>query len=295
MPGHRGLFAAGERVGVRRGIAGGHGVLEWLGDADRPWLHFAHATGMCAEIYAGLLDPLADRFNIVASDARGHGQSTLPADPATLTTWRTYQDDLAALLALYPAKTWRLAGHSTGASVSLELAARCPGLADAVVLVEPAFVPFGAAAGYDRATTPNPMAAQAARRRATFATRAEARANWHGRGVFRDWSDASLDAYVAGGMRDTAAGAELACTPAWEAATFLAVTTGVAGALRAWRGPLAMLHGTAFSTVSQADADAIADAGATVERIDGASHFLPLEHPERVRAAIRALPIGNVG
>jgi len=281
-------------VGVRRGVVGGHGVLEWLGDPARPWLHFAHATGMCAELYAGLLDPLAAEFNIVASDARGHGRSTLPADPAALTTWRTYQDDLAALLAQYPAGKWRLAGHSMGASVSLELAVREPGRVGAVVLVEPAFVPFAAAASYDRGATPNPMAAQAARRRPAFASRAEARASWQGRGVFRAWRDASLDAYVAGGMRDTDGGAELACTPAWEATTFMAVTTGIRAALAAWRGPLAMLHGTAFSTVSQADADAIAAAGATVERIDGASHFLPLEHPGRVRAAIRALPLGNV-
>ncbi|QXQ06574.1 alpha/beta hydrolase [Sphingosinicellaceae bacterium] len=283
---------------MKRTVTGGHGVLEWLGDPARPWLHFAHATGMCADLYAELLDPLAAEFNIVASDARGHGQSVLPADPASLTSWRVFQDDLAVLLARYHPGRWLLAGHSMGASVSFELAARRPDLASAVVLVEPASIPFADAAAYEAARSagtprPNPMAEQAARRRSVFASRDAARDNWRGRGVFAGWSDTALDAYVRGGMRDTAEGAELACAPAWEGATFASVTTGVAAALAAWRGPLALLHGTVASTVPQPDADTIAASGATVERIDGASHFLPLEHPERVRAAIRRLAAGT--
>ena len=278
---------------MRHGDRGGHGVIEWLGGPERPWLHFAHATGMCAELYADLLDPLAATFNIVASDARGHGRSTLPADPAALVSWRTYQDDLAALLALYPGRDWRLAGHSMGASVGLELAVRMPGLAAAVVLVEPACVPFDggpAWAAARAAGTPfdNPMAAQAVRRRSQFASRDEARDNWRGRGVFRGWRDRDLDAYVAGGMRDTDTGAELACTPAWESATFNAVTAALGAAVAAWHGPLTLLHGTAFSTVTQADADTIAKTGATGQRNDGPSHFLPLSHTDLPRPPIPA-------
>jgi pimeloyl-ACP methyl ester carboxylesterase len=54
-----------------------------------------------------------------------------------------------------------------------------------------------------------------------------------------------------------------------------------------------MLHGTRFTTVTQADADTMAGLGAAVTRIDGASHFLPLEHPQAVRAAIRAAAAGT--
>ncbi|TRW15237.1 alpha/beta fold hydrolase [Glacieibacterium frigidum] len=279
---------------VTRSVRAGHGVLEWLGDPARPWLHFAHATGMCAEVYARLLDPLAREFNIVASDARGHGRSTLPADPAAMTSWRVYQDDLAALLATYDAPAWLLAGHSMGASVSIELAARRPELATAVVLVEPAFVPFDGVAPWQDGGIANPLAEQAARRRDRFASVDEARAQWHGRGVFRGWDDADLDAYLAGGLRPDGDGVMLACAPAWEAATFAAVTSAVEAAVRAWQGPLALLHGTRFSTVSQADADTVAALGGAVTRVDGASHFLPLEHPDAVRAAIRAAAAGTV-
>ncbi len=288
---------------MRRGLTGGHGVLEWLGAGERaPWLHFAHATGMCAEVYADLLAPLAGEFNIVASDARGHGRSTLAADPAALTSWRTYEDDLVALLAHYPARRWLLAGHSMGASVGLDLAPRRPDLAAAVLLVEPACVPFAQAGAFDAAraagSMANPMGAQAAKRRAIFASRDEARGSWHGRGVFRGWPDAALDAYVVGGMRDRTDGqVELACAPAWEAATFAAVTTRTEASVRAWGGPLALLYGTTFSTVAPDDAAAVAalHPGASVERIARASHFLPLEHPDRVRAAIRALAVPERG
>ena len=282
-------------MALKRVHVAGHGVLEWLGDPARPWLHFAHATGMCAELYARLLDPLAAQFNIVASDARGHGRSTLPADPASLTDWTTYRDDLAALLAAYGTRTWCLAGHSMGACVSLDLAAAAPGLATGVVMVEPAFVPFGIGAAWRAAGAVNPMAEQAARRRDRFASVAEARAQWHGRGVFRGWVEADLDAYLAGGLRADGNDVVLACAPAWEAATFAAVTTILGDTLAAWRGSLALLHGTAFSTVTQTDADAFAAHGADVTRIDGASHFLPLEHPDTVRAAIRASFAGTTG
>ena len=262
--------------------------LEWLAAGPgKPWLHFAHATGMCAAIYAELLEPLAGEFNIVASDLRGHGGSTLPADPAALHDWTTYRDDLAALISSYDtAGPWLLAGHSMGASISLLLAAARPKLASAVVMVEPAFVPLAHAANWQ--PHDNHMTEQAAKRRSVFPSRGAAADNWRGRGVFRGWPETALSDYVAAGMRDCPDGqVELACTPAWEAATFRAVTNQFEAALRDLRCPLTLLHGTIGSTVAQADADSIALRPRTrVERIDGAGHFLPLEYPDRVRAAL---------
>ena len=39
----------------------------------RPVLHWAHANGFNGQTYAPLLAPLAERFDIYAWDARGHG------------------------------------------------------------------------------------------------------------------------------------------------------------------------------------------------------------------------------
>lgn len=267
-------------------------IREWPAPAPgAPRLHFAHATGMHGGIYARLLEALAAHFHVFASDARGHGGTTLPADPAGLTSWRPFADDLADVLAATAPGPWWLAGHSMGAAVSLELAVRRPGLAAGVAMLEPAFIPFAAAPAW-RFGGPNPMAGQAARRRAVFASRDEARAAWHGRGVFARWSDADLDAYVADGVRDRPDGqVELACAPAWEAATFAAVTASLEAAFAAWRGPLLVARGVVGSTVQPGDLDAIAELApqARVMVLADTSHFLPLEQPAELAAAMVAL------
>lgn len=270
-------------------------TLEWH-DAGpgAPWLHFAHATGMCALLYAEALAPLAGRFNIVASDARGHGTTELRADPATLTSWSTYVDDLGDLLASIHPGSWWLAGHSMGATVSADLAARPAINVAGLALIEPAFVPFAAAASWEP-VGPQPMADQAARRRARWPSREAIRAAYHGRGVFARWSDAALDAYLAGGTRDAGGEIELACAPAWEAATFRAVSTTLQPALAGWTRPLALFYGTVGSTVGEADAAAIHAAApqATVRRYDGAGHFLPIEQPGVLGEAVIALAAGS--
>ncbi|MBV8972835.1 MAG: alpha/beta fold hydrolase [Sphingomonadaceae bacterium] len=276
----------------RRTVAEGEiaTVEDWTAGPRAPLVHFAHATGMAAGLYASLVERLVGRVNVVASDARGHGATMLPFDPAALSDWSTFADDLAALLAMLPpAPRLVLAGHSMGATVSAELAARRDDVA-ALVLIEPAFVPFAVAAAYDRAAWPNPMAAQAAKRRAVWPSRAAMREAWVGRGVFATWADADLARYLAYGVRDRADGqVELACAPAWEAATFAAVSTGLEDALAAWGGPLTLLHATERSTVTAEDAAAIAARPATTVRaFPGRDHFLPLAEPQGMADAILA-------
>jgi pimeloyl-ACP methyl ester carboxylesterase len=257
---------------------------------DAPLVHFAHATGMCAALYRSLFDRLAPHVNVVASDARGHGATTLPADPATLTDWHGYADDLVALLAtLPPTRRLILAGHSMGATVSLDVAGRLAGVAG-VILIEPAFIPFAVAETWTRTTLANPMAAQAARRRAVWPSRAAIADAYRGRGVFASWHDDDLAAYLDGGVRDRADGqVELACTPAWEAATFTGVSSHMAAAVAAWTAPLTLLHATERSTVMAADAATIAQRpNAVVQYFTGRDHFLPLAEPDAMAAAILA-------
>ncbi|WP_310497769.1 alpha/beta hydrolase [Sandarakinorhabdus sp.] len=260
-------------------------------------LHFAHATGMNAQLYARLLAPLAGQFRIIASDARGHGHSPLPADPALLTSWDDFADDLDHLLTALDrgasgGRPWLMAGHSMGAAVSLLAAARRPSQIAGLVLADPAMLPFDVAAQVRAgAVIPNPMADQAVRRRGMFSSRADARAAYAGRGVFARWTDEDLDAYLDGGMIDTADGAALACTPAFESATFRAVSPHVESALAAVAAPLALLAGEHGSTVRDAELAVFAAHPhcRMAHRLPGTSHFLPLEEPDAVRAAIIAV------
>ncbi|MBU6165915.1 MAG: alpha/beta hydrolase [Alphaproteobacteria bacterium] len=274
----------------RISIATAAGPVSALAAGHGPPLHFAHATGMNAALYGRLLAPLAAEFAITASDARGHGQTGLDRDPAALTSWDEFADDLNRLLdALAAPGRWLLAGHSMGAAVSLLAAAARPDRVAGLVLIDPAMLPFDVAAAVrGGAEIPNPMADQAARRRPGFASRDEAWRAYHGRGVFRSWPDADLAAYLDGGLVESGDGVVLACTPAYEAATFRAVSPRIELALAAIACPFILLAGEQGSTVRDAELAAFAahPACLAATRLPGTSHFLPLEAPDAVRAAI---------
>jgi pimeloyl-ACP methyl ester carboxylesterase len=270
-------------------IAGGQGMR----------LHFAHATGMNAAVYGRLLAPLANQIAITASDARGHGFTGLPKSPDALQSWDDFADDLNRLLDVIDRDgPWLLAGHSMGGAVSLLAAAARPERIRGLLLIDPAMLPFDVAAQVRAGQAiPNPMADQAARRRGLFHGRAEARAAYHGRGVFRSWADEDLEAYLDGGLIETADGMALACAPAYESATFRAVSPHVEAALAALKCPFVLLAGEQGSTVQDAELAAFAAHPACIraERVAGTSHFLPLERPEPVRAAIETIRAVSAG
>jgi pimeloyl-ACP methyl ester carboxylesterase len=275
--------------------AGKRAALRWnSAPAGAPWLHFAHATGMHALLYARLLAPLADRFNIIASDARGHGR-TAAIDPRAPTSdcveWEVFAADTIAVIdAVAPQARWLLAGHSMGGSASLLAAVAAPSRVAGLVLVDPPMIPFDLARAALAAgvKTPNPMADGAGRRRADYPDVASARERWHGRGVFSGWDDADLDAYLADGLVATAEGVTLACTPAWEAATFRGVSHRIEAALAALDRPFALVAGDIGSTVRDAEFGLFAahPRCLSAERLPGTTHFVPLERGDSVRAAI---------
>ncbi len=73
-------------------------VLRWGRGEGPPDLIFLHATGFNALTYDPLLAPLAETAAVAAIDQRGHGLSTLPADPSGLIDWWPYARDLVAVL-----------------------------------------------------------------------------------------------------------------------------------------------------------------------------------------------------
>lgn len=266
--------------------------LEWPN--DRPILHFAHANGFNAETYRALLSPLSDRFHIFASDARGHGFSTLPSAPG-LARWSNYRDDLHALSERLSPGPLVLAGHSMGAIASLMIAAAWPERVRALVLVEPVLVPASAfllmhLARFSGRFSPGPnLAERAAKRREIFPSFEEARAAYRGRGAFKTWPPETLDDYLRGGLLPSGNGTEmrLACSPSWEAESFRQTPHGKAWLARKISCPLTVLYGD-DGTAREGDIRVIArlKPGARLIKVRGATHFLPMEHPETVRAEI---------
>jgi pimeloyl-ACP methyl ester carboxylesterase len=275
--------------------AGRHAALIWdRAGAGAPWLHFAHATGMHAALYARLLAPLADRFRIVASDARGHGRSAAfwpDVGPGALVEWEVFGADTLAIAAAIDASApWLLAGHSMGGSASLLAAVAQPARVAGLVLIDPPMIPFALAreALATGVRTPNPMADAAEKRRAEYPDVASARERWRGRGVFSGWDDADLDAYLGDGLRASEAGVTLACSPTWEAATFRGVSHRIEAALAGLDRPFALVAGEIGSTVR--DEEFAIFAGhrrcLSAERVARTTHFVALQAGDAVRAAI---------
>jgi len=260
-------------------------------------LLFLHANGFHGGVYRRLLGPLAGDVRILTPDLRGHGETTLPADPATLNNWRVYRDDVAAFLdALEIGPVW-MAGHSLGAVVSTLLAVHAPDRVRGLVLADPVFLPRWVLAMIDvlslfgQGWRVGP-AGPARRRRDGWPDRAAARAHYDGRGMFRGWPEGWLDDYLADGLRDRDDGTVgLACLPAWESRSFAIAPRDTWRFVREIRCPTTIVYGEASDTFRRASARLAPKRIPRVRMVPvhGASHFVPMEHPEIVCAEIQRM------
>ena len=271
-------------------------VWHWPEQPDRPTLHWAHATGFNALTYTPLFNRLTDRFNIKAWDMRGHGtsQATPPID--AFTSWSLYYNDLTDWLEAAPEPVV-LGGHSIGATTSLIAAAQVPDKVRGVVACDPVLIHgpvawLAAAAkriGFDHWI---PLAKTAAARRRTFPSRQAVFDKYKNRGAFKTWPDEWLEAYIEAGFVETPTGeVTLACTPEWESRNFALTEHRALHRLAGLTVPVHLLLSARDSTTWPGARRALAKRFESVfqEEIEGSSHFIPMEYPDRVIQALSAM------
>lgn len=273
-------------------------------DTPNPDIVFLHATGFNARTYRTLLAPLGDKFHVLALDARGHGLTQLPAGTFGYTSWRRHRDDVIAVLEHFSAPV-TLAGHSMGGTVSLLAAGKRTDLVSALALIDPVILSDAGYAGFELPLAPlirrytTPLARGALGRRARFESREAAIAALAERGVFKSFPAEVVADYVADGLvEDAKHGFRLACRPAFEAATYCAQRHDPWSALKKVTDPLVLLRAERNSTVSDSAAQRVAalKPDARVATVDGAGHMLPMDRPDRARAAIEtAALLGRAG
>jgi len=275
-------------------------ILAWeKADARAASVLFSHANGFNALTYRTLLSGLADDLRLYATDLRGHGKTTLAANPKGMTSWLIYRDDLLRLLQEIDGRPKILVGHSMGATVSLMAALARPDWATGLVLVEPVIVPprdlrwLQIMRALGLADRMFPMVTQAKRRRSIWPTADAMFEAYRGKGAFRSWPEAVVRDYVEGGTVDYLDDGQvrLACTPGWEAANYSAGPLDVWDDLANLRCPTTLIVGAKRSTCSEPVIEAMLRIrpDITVVRVNDASHFLPMEFPEIVRHEIRAV------
>lgn len=112
------------------GLGGVHlHTLRW-GDPAHPTLVLLHGGGANAHWWDHLAPTWAEQFHVVALDFRGHGDSDYPAQAVV----GAFSDDLDALLEHLGHPAACLIGHSMGAHMALEHAARVSGTRGLVLL-----------------------------------------------------------------------------------------------------------------------------------------------------------------
>lgn len=264
----------------------GPGTLTFLdvGRQNRPVdAVFLHANGFNALTYRHVLAPLGSRYRILAVDQRGHGATTLETIVEGRRDWFDLRDDLRAFLGALDLAHVVLSGHSMGATAALLAAAAEPTCCRRLVLFDPVMPP-----PRPWSATSEPGIVQAARRRrAAFPSREDALKSYSGRGAFSTWPEAILEDYVEAGFRTLPDGqVSLACTPEWEASSYAAQEHESWDALRRVPCPADILRAETGSTLHPGENLSELGEHIRITTVPGTTHFLPMERPDLVQAAL---------
>lgn len=247
-----------------------------------------HATGFCKELWEPVIRRASVPRRVVAPDQRGHGDSDAPPGPCD---WWDLGRDLLAVVGHAALEGPIGLGHSSGATALVMAELHRPGTFRALMLVEPIVFP----PPYFRAEE-NPMSAAALRRRASFPSPEAALAAFGGRGPFRRWTGETLRLYAMHGLRPAAGAWALKCAPEVEAEFYRGATAhGVWERLGEVRCPVLLVAGADSDSHPAAFMGVIHRrfAGARLEVVPGAGHFVPMEQPQAVAGLLDSLPSGG--
>ncbi|HET9629409.1 MAG TPA: alpha/beta hydrolase, partial [Novosphingobium sp.] len=186
---------AGERTcRIANGEIGIH-VREW-GDPAAPAMVLLHGLRGYSGTWRNLAGALADRWRMIAFDARGRGESSW--DPARNYYTDAYLADLEALVAALSLDRFVLVGHSMGGTTAYCYAARHPERLAALVVEDITAGSSTGGAGFER------IVAEMAALPTRFAGWAEARAYW--RKLRANVPDAAIEERLFESMRADPAG-----------------------------------------------------------------------------------------
>ena len=261
-----------------------------LGGNGAP-LHFLHANGYPPDCYKPLFELLQPHFRVFGMKLRPLWPDSRPEE---LDDWRPLSDDLLRFFDEQKIESVIGVGHSIGGIVTLRAALREPSRFRGLVLIDPVLFPpyFIALWNLVRATGLghrfHPKMEGALRRRQAFDDLETVFRGYRRRNVFKNFSDASLRAYIQGITRPRQGGGwELAYSPEWEARIYY---TGIWRDFDLWRGlrklqiPTLFIRGAQSDTFWAGSAARVRRARPKVrmETIESAGHLVPLERPQEV-------------
>ena len=256
-------------------------LWDWPG-ADPP-LIFAHATGFHGRLWDYIIRRFPGR-HCVAVETRGHGRSARPDPPYR---WRYLGHDLAGVLRNLGVRGAIGIGHSSGGHSMVQAAALVPDAFAAMLLVDPTIFPLF------RYGAPPPDFSFVLRRKNVWHGPEEMIERFHGRAPFVTWAPEILRDYCQFGLLPSGDHLELACPPAAEASIYAeaaAPESNIYAEVSQVASPVTILRAGVPRKPGELDLAAsptAADLAARFARgrdvvLEGASHFIPMEAPDRV-------------
>ncbi|MDB5841681.1 MAG: putative lactone hydrolase [Herminiimonas sp.] len=243
------------------------------GGAARARLVLVHSLAMTGAFWTPVAERLAQDFDILTYDCRGHGESGKPAGPYDI---RLFADDLADLLDHVGWKTAAVAGASMGGTVALAFAAAYAGRTDALGLIDTTAW-YGAEAPKNWAER-----AEKAKQEGLQALVGFQKTRWF-TDNFREQHPEVVDACVDFFLKND--------INAFAATCHMLGATDLRPALAGMSLPAAVMVGEEDYATPVAMAEVLHQgiAGASLSIIGNARHLTPLEHPDVVADGLKQL------
>jgi pimeloyl-ACP methyl ester carboxylesterase len=250
-------------------------------------LLFSHANGFHGRCFDPVISSLVIDYDCITFDLRGHGDSAVSSDWPV--AWQGYGDDALAIAKKISEPTIAV-GHSMGGAALVMAALVEPTLFRALILYEPIIFPSAIREIASKNSSPSPLVEGARRRRKTFASRADAFANYASKPPMNLFDERALHAFVDYGFRDVSDHIELKCAPEHEARNFeMGAIHQTWDQLKNLQVPTWIVSGAQQSGqpsgFSASIAEQITDSQFVVWQDLG--HFGPMQQPERLAQLIR--------
>lgn len=250
-----------------------------------PLIAFAHATGLCGEVWRPVIAEL-EGMRTISWDFPNHGSAPTLPPPVD---WWAFGEWACRQLTGVDGPVIGV-GHSMGGAALVMAELYRPGTFAALVLVEPMVLP----PPYERVE--HRLSTVVRKRRPSFESRAAAYENFASKEPFSTWHPGALAGYLDCALVETDGGeVRLACTPEAEADIYEGATAhGAWERLSEVAAPTLVLAGSASDSFTEEWAARLTASmpRAGFEVIARANHFLPMEDPELVARRIERVAVG---